>query len=205
MKNFKLVGFLCLCLINCKENDDFPDGVSGEPPSFNCSDVIFPDWSTSDYVLPFPIGKSYQIGLSACTNSYHAPGQPDQFAIDINMPIDSQITSSTNGQVIYVEESGNDFEFPNNIIVVKYGNVFIQYMHLTKDGALVEVGDTITKGQLIGYSGATGLAGYPHLHFVVTTDSGWEYPYDSVPVTFKNTAANPNSLVSGETYTATNY
>ena len=78
-------------------------------------------------------------------------------------------------------------------------------MHLTKDGALVEVGDTITKGQLIGYSGATGLAGYPHLHFVVTTDSGWEYPYDSVPVTFKNTAANPNSLVSGETYTATNY
>ncbi len=205
MKNYKLIIFISLCILSCKENDDFPDGVSGILPNYECSNVIFPDWSTSDYVLPYPIGKSYRTGLSACTSSYHAPGQPDQFAIDFDMAINSQITSSTSGQVVYVEESGNDYGYPNNSIVIKYGSVFVQYLHLTNNGALVEVGDNIGKGQLIGYSGATGLAGYPHLHFVVTSSNGWEYPYDSVPVTFKNTTANPNSLVSGETYTAESY
>ena len=205
MKKIVLMASACVLFVACKKGDDFIDGKLGDPITYDCSSVIYPDWSISDYVLPYPVGKSYQIGLSACTNSYHAPGEPDQFAIDFNMPIGSEITSSTSGVVVYVEESGNDYEFPNNAIIVKYGNVFVIYAHLTKDGALVEVGDNIYKGQLIGYSGATGLAGYPHLHLVVTTSSGWEYPYDSVPVTFKNTSPNPNSLQSGETYQAESY
>jgi len=41
-------------------------------------------------------------------------------------------------------------------------------MHLTQDGATVTVGQGAGQGQLIGYSGAKGLAGYLHLHFVVT-------------------------------------
>ena len=46
------------------------------------------------------------------------------------------------------------------------------YWHLSKDGALVNVGDTIKKGQSIGLSGNTGYSAFPHLHFeVVGNDS----------------------------------
>ncbi|WP_347173012.1 M23 family metallopeptidase [Polaribacter uvawellassae] len=201
----KLFFLLVIAVVSCSKTDNLPNDTSEVIETYECSSATFPEWSTSNYVLPYPIGKSYQIGLGPCTGSYHHSGKPDQFAIDFNMPIGSIITSSTNGEVVYVEESGIDYQFPNNLIIVKYGDVFVQYMHLTKNGALVKVGDSVYKGQILGMSGATGLAGYPHLHFVVTTSTGIEYVYGSVPVTFKNTDANPKSLESGKTYIAKPY
>ena len=41
------------------------------------------------------------------------------------------------------------------------------YWHLQKDGVLVEVGDTVQKGQVIAISGKTGYSAIPHLHFLV--------------------------------------
>lgn len=201
----KLFFILVALILSCTKKVDLPNDTSDVVPTYNCSDASFPEWSLSDYILPYPIDTSYQIGLGPCTGSYHHPGKPDQFAIDFKMPIGSIITSSTNGEVIYIEESGIDYQFPNNRIIVKYGDVFVQYMHLTRNGALVNVGDVVRKGQRLGYSGATGLAGYPHLHFVVTTSSGIEFVYGSVPVTFKNTTPNPKSLESGKTYLAKPY
>ncbi|RMB57455.1 M23 family metallopeptidase [Dokdonia sinensis] len=120
------------------------------------------------------------------------------------MPIRTKLTASRAGTVVHVEESGGDFGFPNNLVVVKSGNTYAQYMHLTKDGAIVEVGDQVTAGQEIGLSGATGLAGYPHLHFVIT-QGGWEYPYQSVPHNFRNTRENPYGPESGLLYEAMPY
>jgi len=41
------------------------------------------------------------------------------------------------------------------------------YWHLKKNGVLVNVGDSIKAGQLIGMSGNTGYSAFPHLHFEV--------------------------------------
>ena len=201
----KLLFLLVIIISSCSKAKILPNDKSEIIQTYECSDGTFPEWSTSNYVLPYPVGVSYQTGLGPCTGSYHHPGEPDQFAIDFKMPIGSKITSSTSGQVVFIEESGADYGFPNNRIIVKYGNVFVQYMHLTKNGSLVKVGDNLRKGQVIGYSGATGLAGYPHLHFVVTTSAGIDYIYGSVPVTFKNTTPNPKSLESNKTYLAEPY
>lgn len=163
------------------------------------------NWESSSYVLPYPVGKSYEVNLSHCTNSYHAEGSPDQYGIDFAMPIGTPITATRNGIVVHIEESGMDGGFPNNLVVVKHDDeTFAQYMHLTNNGALVEVGDTVVQGTQIGLSGATGLAGYPHLHFIVTQDT-WPYPYDGVAINFKNTDPNPKSLKMGVSYLAYPY
>lgn len=173
---------------------------------YGCPDTEYDEWSNSPYVLPYPVGISYPVDLSHCSGSYHSAGQPDQFAIDFRMPIGELVTAARPGKVVHIEESGVDGDFPNNLVIVKHADgTFGQYMHLTHNGALVEVGDSVTVGDDIGRSGATGLAGYPHLHFVVTKAGNYQYPYESIPTTFRNTEANERSLLSGHTYKAEPY
>jgi hypothetical protein len=180
-------------------------GGSTDPATVGCPDATYPDWATSPYVLPYPVGVAHSVDLNNCSESFHGPGEPDQFAVDFAMPIGTVVTASRDGTVVAVEESGVDLAFPNNLVVVDHGDgTFGQYMHLTENGAEVSVGEAVVRGDAIGYSGATGAAGYPHLHFVVTSGD-WAWPYESVPVNFRNTTENPRSLESGESYTALAY
>lgn len=171
-----------------------------------CAEAIYEDWETSAYVLPYPVGKSYTVNLSHCGGSYHSAGQPDQYAIDFGMSVGTIITASRAGQVVFVEESGFDGSFPNNLVIIQHADgTFAQYMHLTYEGARVEVGKNVNRGDVIGLSGNTGLAGYPHLHFVATNSGSWDYPYISFPTTFSNTVENPRSLEEGKSYKALPY
>ena len=50
--------------------------------------------------------------------------------------------------------------------IVSHGNgITTTYAHMTK--YVVKTGQTVTKGQIIGYTGATGIANGPHLHFEI--------------------------------------
>lgn len=170
-----------------------------------CPDIEYPEWDDSPYVLPYQIGKTYKVDLSNCSGSFHSEGRPDEFAIDFNMEIGDTITASREGVVVAIEESGMDYEDPNNLVIVDHGDkTYAQYMHLTFRGAKVSVGDTLQKGDLIGLCGATGLAGYPHLHLVISIDD-YKWPYKSIPVTFSNTDINERSLKSGLEYHAKPY
>ncbi|HQU72781.1 MAG TPA: M23 family metallopeptidase [Calditrichia bacterium] len=203
-----LAGLLLFVLGACRlvsENPEDKEKPEEGPVAEGCPGAVYPEWSTSPYVLPYPVGETYKIDLSNCSGSFHSEGQPDEFAIDFNMPIGSQITASRAGTVVYVEESGRDGGSPNNLVVVDHGDEsYAQYMHLTQNGAQVTVGQQVSPGDNIGLSGATGLAGYPHLHFVVT-HTPWRYPYASMPVTFRNTLSNERSLASGTRYKALPY
>ena len=56
-------------------------------------------------------------------------------------------------------------------------------MHL-REAALVDQGDQVRTGQLIGYVGDTGRAAGCHLHFEVWTAPGWYSggsPFDPLP------------------------
>ena len=164
--------------------------------------IDYPDWENSPYVLPFAVGETYRVELGNCSSSYHSSRYPDKFAYDFVMDIGTPILASRAGTVLYVEESGKDFRHPNNLVVIDHGDdTFAEYMHLTENGAEVEVGDEVQAGDLIGYSGATGLAGYPHLHFIVVKDDP-RWPYEAIPVTFRNTTPNPRGLSSYTDYEA---
>jgi murein DD-endopeptidase MepM/ murein hydrolase activator NlpD len=55
----------------------------------------------------------------------------------------------------------------NNLIITHHDNSRSGYWHIRKEGALVKVGDTVSKGQVIALSGNTGYTAFPHLHFIV--------------------------------------
>lgn len=196
-------------LYGCKNDDGFAgQNLGGLVDIANgCDGVEYPNWETSRYVLPYQVGQSYTIGLSHCSGSTHSEGEPDQFAIDIIMNIGTMVTAVETGTIMFVEESGSDFEELNNMVVLRDEDGFFhQYQHLTQNGALVEEGDIVQQGDPIGFSGASGLAGSPHLHFVTTAFGDWMFPYStSHPITFRNTSANPKSLIQGEVYEALPY
>lgn len=205
--------FLFLLIITagfqCSSDESWKDDLVGtgqvgvDAGVVNCADVEYGNWEESEYFLPYTIGESYMVGLGPCGGSFHGAGMPDQFAIDFNMPIGNQVRAARSGKVIFVEEEGQDGGFPNNMVVLQHSDdTFAMYMHLTNDGATVTVGESVPRGGLVGYSGNTGLAGYPHLHFVVVTRERWVFPYNSIPVTFKNTIPNERSLEQGVHYPA---
>jgi len=210
MRYFALIVIPVILFTFCSSDSNFQaaDGSQNQnddPNSTTGCDVDYPDWKSSPYVLPYPVSRTYRVNLSHCTSSYHRPGSPDQFGIDFDMGIGTFITAAREGEVVHIEESGYDGSFPNNIVIVKDSdNTYAQYMHLTNQGALVDVGDLVTKGDTIGLSGSTGLAGYPHLHFIVTI-GGYMYPYTGIPYNFSNTSANPKSLKQNRSYTAKPY
>ncbi|MEF2244302.1 MULTISPECIES: M23 family metallopeptidase [unclassified Paenibacillus] len=75
------------------------------------------------------------------------------------------------GDPIYAAAGGkvtiSEREYPyGNYIAIDHGKgVSTRYLHLNK--RLVEVGDTVTKGQIIGELGNTGRSTGPHLHYEV--------------------------------------
>lgn len=202
-----------MLICSCTQDNDINNnsGGGGDLLTANgCDGVGYPNWILSPHKLPYPVGQTYSIGLSHCSGAEHSAGKPDQFAIDIIMDIGTLVTASRKGVIVYVEESGGDFEPVNNVVVLRdEDGYFLQYQHLTLDGAIVEQGQIVDEGDAIGYSGASGNARYPHLHFIATnwdyTKPYGSYSYQSLPVTFSNTSPNPKSLIQGETYKALPY
>lgn len=207
MRSLYVILFLLL-LMSCQNNGSLTDDIIFQDDiTAGCDGVLYPNWETSSHVLPYPVGRSYAIGLSHCSGFPHIEGEPDQFAIDFIMDIGTLVSASRLGTIMFVEESGLDFESVNNMVVLRdEDGYFLQYQHLTHNGALVEEGDIVQIGDPIGYSGASGLASYAHLHFVATRFGDWMFPYtQSYPITFSNTTENPKSLLQGETYEALPY
>lgn len=197
---------LCLMITSsCNKNQMPFDPVEGVVAK-GCSNTTYPDWQQSPYVLPYPVGETYGIDLSNCSGSFHSEGRPDQFAIDFNMDIGTPVTAAREGLVYSIDESASDAGGGvGNFVIIDHGDgTFGVYLHFTTNGVEVEVGQEVKKGDLLGLSGSSGLAGYPHLHLVVVADNP-AWPYTSIPITFSNTAPNIRGLASGFAYEALPY
>jgi murein DD-endopeptidase MepM/ murein hydrolase activator NlpD len=46
-------------------------------------------------------------------------------------------------------------------------HVFVEYVHIQQHSAQVKVGDRVSKGQVLCFSGQAGFCPEPHLHFQV--------------------------------------
>lgn len=179
---------------------------SGGPsePSDAKSCGLYPAWQSSPFRLPYPVGSSFLVTQGNCSSFSHQGTL--QFAYDFDMPIGTLVTAARAGTVVFVEESylDGDPEFwHSNVVQIAHDDgTTATYAHLTADGALVEVGDSVRTGQPIARSGNTGFTlGQPHLHFDVAPCPTW-WTCGTLPSTFSNTDPNPNGLFAGASYPA---
>jgi murein DD-endopeptidase MepM/ murein hydrolase activator NlpD len=160
--------------------------------SYDCS--VFPPSQSSAYILPWHIGHTYVASPHAARES-----GPQQYAIDVPMPIGTEILAIRAGVVIELRESFVDYDNAadhfNFVLVRHEDNTVASYIHLTHMGALVDVGASVEQGAVIGLSGHTGSSTEPHLHFDLRPASG--LPFETVPLNFRNAQTSGGDLSCG--------
>ena len=122
------------------------------------------------YALPYEEGKSYCLVQGYFSSFTHQ----ERAALDFRMKRGTKICAAREGVVIRIKEDGDRGGFKkkyrpygNYIIIQHADSSRAGYWHLQKDGALINVGDKVKKGQVIAISGKTGFSFLPHLHFLV--------------------------------------
>ena len=156
--------------------------------------------SDSLYILPYPVGSSFVVGQGNCTDGSHSDDQ--KYAYDFDMPVGSAVIASRAGTVLAIEErffDGNRTPGEENFVLIQHSDATVAgYYHLTQNGALIEVGDSVDLGAEIAISGDTGDSSEPHLHVEVLHCQDC----DTRPINFRNTRAHTNGLIEEQSYEA---
>ncbi len=122
------------------------------------------------YGLPYEAGTSHLLVQGYFGLFTHK----ERAALDFKMKKGTKILAARGGIVIRMKEDGTrggtnrKYRSDGNYIIIQHSDSSrAGYWHLEKDGAFVDVGDTVRQGQVIGKSGKTGYTAFPHLHFLV--------------------------------------
>lgn len=92
--------------------------------------------------------------------TFHDPGNPGHIGLDIAAELWDPIVAVADGTVIFAEWGGGY----GNLVIVQHGEDWRSYYaHLT--AILVEVGQKVRQGELLGGAGSTGYSTGTHLHF----------------------------------------
>lgn len=87
--------------------------------------------------------------------------------LDFSAGIGSQVYSTGDGVVKHAGRKGTF----GRLIIIDHGYGFeTYYAHLSSYAKDIEPGTRVSRGQLIGYSGNTGMSSGPHLHYEVHQD-----------------------------------
>lgn len=160
---------------------------------------VYFEWTVGDkdaehdddylYALPYATGRSYRV-LQGYGSRFSHKGL-EEFAVDFDMPEGTPVHAARGGVVARAVETHTRGcwedgcgRYANYIVVLHDDGTTGEYYHLKKDGALVEVGDKVSRGQVIGLSGNTGHTTMPHLHFAVYRAAVWGNT-QSIPVRFE--------------------
>ncbi len=109
--------------------------------------------------------------------TYFVGGQPiskaTHFGYDLASTRAAPITAGAGGRVMYADELG----IYGNCVLIDHGlGLGTLYGHLSRLD--VQPGDRVERGQTLGLSGATGLAGGDHLHFAVLLGDSYVDPIE---------------------------
>jgi murein DD-endopeptidase MepM/ murein hydrolase activator NlpD len=88
-------------------------------------------------------------------------GKPHN-GLDIGVPIGTPVYAAEDGEVVGVSNNGR-YQYGKYVMIKHENNLATLYAHLSRQ--IVNKGDAVRKGQIIGYSGNTGYSTGAHLHF----------------------------------------
>lgn len=93
-------------------------------------------------------------------------GRSFHYGIDISgLGYGANIYASNNGTVHNIDYSPTGF---GNYVVINHNNgYYTLYAHMQKVAPKLKKGDTVSRGQIIGFIGSTGKSTGPHVHFEV--------------------------------------
>ncbi len=95
-------------------------------------------------------------------------GKPHN-GLDIGAPPGTLVYAAADGKVVQVDNNDRSawrkYQYGKYIVIEHANGLSTLYAHLAKQ--LVRAGDTVNRGDIIGYSDTTGYATGPHLHFGV--------------------------------------
>ena len=99
--------------------------------------------------------------------------QARHYGYDLASTTRAPITASNDGTVVFAGDNG----IYGNLVLIDHGlGITTLYGHLSSLD--VAVGDRVERGQTLGRSGATGLAGGDHLHFAVLVGQTYVDPLE---------------------------
>ncbi|WP_030315232.1 M23 family metallopeptidase [Streptomyces sp. NRRL B-3229] len=129
--------------------------------------------SSSGYTLPVTgatIGTGYRVAGAMWSSGYHT-------GVDFVVPTGTPLKAVAAGTVVSAGWGG---AYGNQVVIKLNDGYYAQYAHLSQ--LSVSAGQTVSEGQQIGLSGATGNVTGPHLHFEIRTTP--DYGSDVDPVAY---------------------
>ncbi len=119
------------------------------------------DWPVSGFRLTQNFGNT---GFARSNPQFYSTGFHN--GVDLAVPMGTEIKAPADG---YVKGFGNTDLFPGcrswgGWLMIQHPNgLSTLYGHLSS--SIVSVGQEVKKGQIVAYSGSTGISTGPHLHF----------------------------------------
>ncbi len=129
-------------------------------------DGAFQQLPNSKVTSRFAEQRSYFVGGKEISEAVH-------YGYDLASTAAAPITAANGGRVVFAGELG----IYGNCVLLDHGmGVATLYGHLSRLD--VAAGDRVSRGQPVGLSGATGLAGGDHLHFAVLVGETYTDPLE---------------------------
>ncbi|MEU2058619.1 M23 family metallopeptidase [Streptomyces bungoensis] len=126
---------------------------------------------STGYTLPVTgatIGTGYHVAGSMWSSGYHT-------GVDFVVPTGTPVKAVAAGTVVSAGWGG---AYGNQVVLRLNDGHYAQYGHLSQ--LSVQAGQTVSEGQRLGLSGATGNVTGPHLHFEIRTTPAYGSDLDPV-------------------------
>ncbi len=142
-------------------NEQTIRGIVSGPATPRRFSGAFEQWPNSAVRSRFAEERKYLVGGVPVSEARH-------YGYDLAATSRAPVTASNHGTVVFADDLG----IYGSCVVVDHGlGVHTLYGHLSE--IAVETGASVQRGDVLGRSGATGLAGGDHVHFAVLV--GGEY------------------------------
>lgn len=154
-----------------------------------------------------PFREGFTTKMMQAFHGYVSHKDDLAYSVDMKCEEGDAITASRDGRVWKVREDSNSgcgdptcMDQANYVILDHGDGTYSEYYHLRHYGVLVEEGDKVCAGEVIGICGNTGYSTGPHLHFAVT-----DLSRRTVPVQFAESRSQqyfgfpiPDAMVTSE-------